>query len=221
MPTINTTHLQKAYTSIVNQTLKDWELIVFNNNPKRELKFEDKRVTLIDTDNMPLAKCFNQGTKISRSNIIMHHCDDDISMPHRAEITYNEIRRGADLFCGSFIALDECMKVRHLYNVPDKFDYEFFRKSGCNIPLMVAGYKKNKAPLYREGFPKIHDYVFLMEYHRKGMKYKGSMTPLAFRITGHSSFQQKNFFDKEDENKRVRELFNDPEMRTVRPVAYI
>ena len=73
MPTIRDKYLGKAIQSIFNQTLEDWELIIFNNNPNRKLEYKDSRIKVYDTNNLDLSTCFNRGTEYAKSNIIMHH----------------------------------------------------------------------------------------------------------------------------------------------------
>ena len=59
MPTINDTFLVKSIGSILWQSVEDWELLVYNNRPSRKLSFEDKRITVINTDNWSIPKCIN------------------------------------------------------------------------------------------------------------------------------------------------------------------
>jgi len=213
--------LNKAVTSILTQTLTDWELIIFNNLKDRNLDYKDDRIKIIDNDNLPLVECLNLGTEMAKSNIIMHHCDDDISMPERAEITYNRINEGAYLFVGSFIAVNENLKLKYMYNPPYNLDLDDLVLRGNTVPLFCAGYRKDKAPRYREGFPMLHDYVFMLDFVKSGMKYASSLTPFALKIHHSLNFNK----DKEDikayETEKLRDLYRIKELRSERVMTYL
>jgi glycosyltransferase involved in cell wall biosynthesis len=221
MPTIRNRFINRAILSIMEQTLIDWELIIFNNLIGRQLKFDDKRIRIIDTDNMPLVECLNIGTEMAKSNIIMHHCDDDISYPERAEITYNRITEGSDLFVGGYIAVNENNKIKYAFYPPPSVNLEHIVTRGNNIPLFVAGYRKDKAPKYRLEFPILHDHVFLLELLSKGFNYIATSTPLAMKIHHKEAFNINKESSKEKETIRMRRLFQNDTIRSDRELVYL
>ena len=220
MPTINDEFLGEAIDSILNQTLTEWELFIYNNQVGRKLKSTDERIIIFETPNWQIHECFNHAHRVAKSNILMHQDDDDISFPHRAEITYNEIMRGADLFCGSYVAVNEKGKIKFLFN-PSPFNESMLRYIGGTVPLMCAGYRINRAPYYDDNFPALHDYVFLMKYIRQGGKFSVSSTPLAIKRILKKGFQEQTIEARKKETFKARELFGDFLLRSKRVMVPI
>lgn len=221
MPSIRDTYLGKAVASIQSQTMTDWELILFDNKKDRRLDYDDDRIRVIDCDNCPLVECFNLGTELARSPIIMHHCDDDISFPERAELTVKRIYDGLDMFVGGYIAVSANMKIKYMYNPPDVLDVEHLILRGNNIPLFVAGYRKDRAPKYRPEFPELHDYVFMLDFLKNKIEYSATMTPLAFKICHGEAFGNNKELAKGIETKMLRKLFKSDKLRSQRKLTYL
>lgn len=80
--------------SILNQTYKDFEFIIINDNPKRldndkiieEYLSKDERIKIIKNDtNIGLTKSLNKGLKAARGKYIARMDADDIALPYRFE----------------------------------------------------------------------------------------------------------------------------------------
>ena len=90
-------YLNIAIKSILDQTFKDFELIIvddcgFNDVFKIISKFQDKRIKVIKNKiNMGTAYSKNRAVKLSGADYIAIMDTDDISLPSRLEITYNFI----------------------------------------------------------------------------------------------------------------------------------
>ncbi len=83
-------YIQQAIDSILNQTFKDFELIIINDGStdgSLELikGYNDPRIVIIDQNNQGLAKTLNNGLAIARGEYIARMDADDISMPDRFE----------------------------------------------------------------------------------------------------------------------------------------
>lgn len=92
MPVYNAEkYLIEAVDSILNQTFKDWELIIINDGStdrSRELlsQIADNRVIIVDNEtNLGLIDTLNKGINLSKGEYIARMDADDISTPERIE----------------------------------------------------------------------------------------------------------------------------------------
>lgn len=99
--------LEKSINSILNQTLKDFELIIINDNPKREesKKFlracakKDKRIILVENrKNIGLTRSLNNGIDIAKGKYIARMDADDISMKDRLQRQYSFLESNPRVF---------------------------------------------------------------------------------------------------------------------------
>ena len=106
LPTFNQANfLKKSLASIINQSFKDWELIIIDNfstdQTKKVIKsFKDKRFRVFKIrNNNILARSRNLGIKKSKSNWICFIDSDDKWYPKKLEITKSFIdKTKGDLF---------------------------------------------------------------------------------------------------------------------------
>lgn len=91
MPTLNAEkYLKTSIDSILNQTFKDFELIIVDDNSSDNTlkiinKYKDKRIKLIKGENKGIAAALNLGIKIAKGKYIARMDADDISLPKRFE----------------------------------------------------------------------------------------------------------------------------------------
>lgn len=92
MPVYNADkYLNEAVDSILNQTFKDWELIIINDGStdrSRELlsQIADNRVIIVDNEkNLGLIDTLNKGINHCKGEYIARMDADDISIPERIE----------------------------------------------------------------------------------------------------------------------------------------
>jgi len=84
LPTYNRCHfLLQAIESVLNQTFKDFELIIINDGSTDETKeflktIKDRRVVIINQKNAGLTKSLNKGLKIAKGEFIARIDDDDV-----------------------------------------------------------------------------------------------------------------------------------------------
>lgn len=89
MPAFNVERfIAEAIHSVLNQSFKDFELIIINDgssdNTENCIKeFKDPRIILINQSNRGIAYAINKGLSIARSELIIRFDADDICYPHR------------------------------------------------------------------------------------------------------------------------------------------
>ena len=83
-------YLEKSIQSILDQTFKDFELIILDHNNKKKIveilnfyKSKDNRIKVIRLNKANLAELLNHGIKIAQGTYIARQDADDISHPNR------------------------------------------------------------------------------------------------------------------------------------------
>ena len=81
-------YLKEAIDSILNQTFKNFELIIVNDGSTDESlyiirSYKDERIKLINQKNTGLSKALNNGIKLAKGKYIARMDQDDISHPER------------------------------------------------------------------------------------------------------------------------------------------
>lgn len=107
--------LDESIKSIINQTFKDFELIIIDDCGKNDLstfldKYKDDRIVLLKNEkNMGLAESLNKGIKCSKSEYIIRMDTDDIALPDRIEKQINFIEEHPEysIVGGKYILFDE------------------------------------------------------------------------------------------------------------------
>ena len=82
--------LSETVHSILNQTMKDFELILIDDgstddSPRLVDSYEDERIRVIHQENMGLIGTLNKGISVAKADIIARLDQDDISNPKRLE----------------------------------------------------------------------------------------------------------------------------------------
>lgn len=105
--------VEEAINSILSQTFSDFEFIIINDNPQRELNKElldkyrakDDRIIIIENEqNIGLTKSLNKGLKIANGKYIARMDADDISMPDRFAKQVEFLDNHEDyIVCGAYV----------------------------------------------------------------------------------------------------------------------
>ena len=89
--------LKEAIDSILNQTFKNFELLIINDSSvdkskKIILSYKDPRIRYFENkENLGVARTLNRGLKLTKGEYVARMDADDVSYPRRLEIEYNEI----------------------------------------------------------------------------------------------------------------------------------
>lgn len=219
MPSINDEFIKQAIKSVMLQSFEAWELLIFNNKEGRKLVVpEDERIQVIDTDGWNVMRCFNEAHKIAKSDIILHQGDDDMSATDRALLSYYYLNSEATLFAGGYVSFSGKGKPKNIC-CPRVFNEDQFKVGSNLVPLCSSAYKISAAPEYREDFPLLHDFVFMMDFIRSGKLNLdiSSTLLLYYRQHGQSLTKYKDTQEGmaacRDEIMRMRELYNDDTIR--------
>lgn len=128
--------ISEAIDSIINQTYKDWELIMCDDKStdntyfiakEYEDKYPNKIKVIINDKNITLAPTLNRCLKLAKGKYIARQDGDDISKPNRLEeeVSFLESNPQYDLVATNMISFDENGEkgIHQLKEIPNKFDF--------------------------------------------------------------------------------------------------
>ena len=102
--------IREAIDSILNQTFRDFELLVLNDGSTDSTQtvvesYDDARIQLINKENEGVAKTLNAGLQIARGKYIWRHDADDISLPRKLEHQVSFLENHPDIaLCATQVA---------------------------------------------------------------------------------------------------------------------
>ncbi len=102
-------YIGEAVESILNQTYKDFELLIINDGSTDSSKdiiylYDDKRIRLINNKrNIGLTRSLNKGIRLSQSEYVARMDADDVSLPTRLEKQVKFMDANDDIaLCGTW-----------------------------------------------------------------------------------------------------------------------
>lgn len=177
-------YIRKCLTSIINQSYKDWFLIIINdastdnslkvvNEVLKSKKISKKKYKLIlNKKNLGITKSLNKALKISKSKYIARADADDFYHKDRFKIQLNYLNKNTEIdVVGSFANIvDQSDKVIEKINMPfldaDIKESLIFRNTffHSSIVAKLDFFKKNK--FYNENYKNAQDYdLWLRNYN--------------------------------------------------------
>ena len=208
--------------SIINQTYKEWELLIVNDNPN-SLVYEgilsrveklDSRIRIIKNDhNMGLALSMKEAAKESKTDILARMDADDIAETTRFEdqIPYL-LDKGYDFVCGRYIKIDENGGLLYDGELSEYFDENTLSsmlplKSTIHHPTVIMTKEIfNKAGMYRN-FPCTQDYDLWLRMHHLGAKMvMVNRCVLKYRVR-ESSITIKHLVKQQFTKQYIRKLY--------------
>lgn len=104
MPVFNAERfLAEAIESILNQTYRDFELIIINdgstdNSENIIMSYNDKRIKYVkNEENLKLIKTLNKGIELAHGDYIARMDSDDVSLPDRFERQINAFQKNPSI----------------------------------------------------------------------------------------------------------------------------
>lgn len=225
-------YLFEAIESILNQTFKEFELIIINDgssdNSLEIIKlFNDSRIVLIDQDNKGLAATLNVGLAIAKGKYIARMDADDIAYPNRFETQLEFLKKHPKVkLLGSAIEIIDKEGQRLCFDGPytgSKFLKKFLKKLGNpfkhptvifdkDTAINLGGYNETIGKYFEDYFlwsriAELHDIEILKEVLLKYRVTPGSIMSSA-KNKEFSDFMikivNKSCFSEEDKLEMIR-----------------
>jgi glycosyltransferase involved in cell wall biosynthesis len=120
-------YVEKALTSILGQTIRDFEIIVIDDGSTDEsaaivqrIAERDERIRLVSRPNTGISKARNEALGLARGEFVAVQDADDESLPHRLDRQVRFLREKPDVVCvGSwFDAIDAAGRRLRSYQIP-------------------------------------------------------------------------------------------------------
>jgi len=134
MPTFNhAKFINKAITSVINQTFKNWELIIIDNNSIDETKkiigdYTDSRIKYFKiSNNGILAKSRNLGVKIAEGEWVAFLDSDDWWTKNKLSICIKQINKNVDFIYHKLEVINKSKKL---------FKKNFFKGRHLKRPIL-------------------------------------------------------------------------------------
>lgn len=142
-------YITEAVESILDQSFKDFELIIIDDCSKdgtwkiiQELTLKDNRIKAIKNEkNLGISGTRNKLISLSKAKYIAWQDADDISLPYRLEKQYNYMEINTDVgICGGYLAYFEANKelgIRKYPTTDQELRKLIFRQSPVAQPSAI------------------------------------------------------------------------------------
>lgn len=152
-------YLEETINSIINQTLKEIEIILVNDGSTDnsgkicdELKKKDNRIKVIHKENMGVSAARNSGLKIATGEFVGFVDSDDIVCNDMYETLYNNaIENKVDISMVSPVIKELNGNIKYFNNTGKKFIWNreealknFFKGNVFNIAVYTKIFKREK-----------------------------------------------------------------------------
>lgn len=163
-------HLAEAISSILNQTFKDFELIIINDastdsSQKILNSFTDKRIKIItNKQNMGLTKSLNKGIRLAVGKYIARMDGDDIAQPERLtkQIAFLNTHPNHGAVSTRYILINDNGQFIKKKNIPLNHEtimqYLYVYNPICHPSAMIRKECFEKLGLYNENYIVSQDY---------------------------------------------------------------
>jgi glycosyltransferase involved in cell wall biosynthesis len=197
--------LAKAISSIISQSLANFELIIINDgstdgSPEIINSFAstDKRIHVISNPS-PLGKAGDAakelGIKMSKGKYIAIMDADDTAMPNRLEVQYNFMEAHPDIFlCGSWAEYIDANDEKFLEWKPaidhDQIVNKLYLKNSIMHPTFFFRNENLPTPFYEAKYEWYNDYYTQLKLIKLGKRLAN--VPhflLSYRVSGSATTQ--------------------------------
>ncbi len=172
-------YIKETIESVLNQTYKNWELIVVDDGSTDETaeivqSFSDDKIILIKQDNRGVSSARNRGIDKAGGKYITFLDADDVLPPHSLEVRvkYLEDNKNIDLLDGKIFLKDSELKDNvKIYTpyykgklLPRIIDLD--SRVFCHVCYMIRSKALNKVR-FKEGMTHAEDLLFCIELASK------------------------------------------------------
>lgn len=199
--------IYEAISSIINQTVRDFELIIIVDNPQKTdfsdyllgLGICDDRIRIvINETNIGLAESMNKAFSLSEGKYIARMDADDIAFPTRFEEEVKVLdNNSADLVCTDYVLIDE---DSHIINQPTVSYSNHTLTEDLNYgntihhPTVMMKREVLEAVKGYRNFPCSQDYDLWLRIKEYGGRFAIINKPLLqYRIRSNSISESKSF----------------------------
>jgi len=207
----NAEYLTEAIQSLLNQTYKDFELIIVNDGSTDSTDEimdyfvkKDKRVKYFkNKKNEGIAKTRNIAFKHSKGEYIAIIDADDIYAPSKLKDALTAIKK-VDIVYTPILNADADGKVFAITEVPKELDLETLRKGDQQIPhpSIVARRKVFDEHPYREEFKSNDDLMLIYDWYLADYKWKSISKPSVI----HRHYLTSTEVARKDESNKFGEM---------------
>lgn len=206
MPVYNSSRfLRTAIDSILNQTFRDFEFLIFNdgstdNSKAIILSYQDKRIKFYDDDvNLGYTTRLNCGLNIAQGQYVARMDSDDISLPARFEQQYNFLEANKDIVvCGGFFDFIENTRNSQSFNWVTNTCHDLlkinllFDCAFCHPTVMIRNsVVKEYSIQYKKNFEPSEDYELWVNLSQKFRLANLEQKVLLYRV-GENQVSNKN-----------------------------
>jgi len=189
MPAYNSEkHIKDSIKSAINQTYKNWELLVINDNSKdktakiiQDFSDKDNRIKIINNQiNLGVSKSRNKGIKLAKADWVAFLDSDDLWQKNKLakQISFAQKNKVEFIFTGSSYINKNNKEFKGIFEVPREVSYSSLKKHNvisCSSVLVKRKYFKDiKMP-----DDNMHeDFATWLKILRLGIKAYGINEPL-------------------------------------------
>jgi len=201
-------YLAYALESIIDQTFKDWELVIINDgstdNTEKIIYSYMKKTTKIrlinNESNIGLSASLNKGILASRSDIILRVDSDDVNLPDRFSRQFDYLRRNIDIDVvgSSAYLINDKGESIGLVNVPtlhnEIVSLSFFHTFFLHPSVAIRRSFFDRVGLYDDTFRRGQDKELWMRGRDLGSHYANIEEPLIKYRQQRSKMSFKNIY---------------------------
>jgi len=184
--------LKECLESFINQTFRDFEIIVVNDGSEEDLNFVvmmDNRIRYYRQPHGGMAKGLNLARKNSLGDYILPFGSDDLALPTLLEDTYNCLIANPDydvVYPDNFIMNKTGGKIRHKH--PEYLNSQIAYQQMLKKQYISHGgtlWKKECYPAYDETVGSAEDLELFLTAMENGVKFKSLPKRLWIYRTGN------------------------------------
>lgn len=191
--------LKECLDSFINQTFKDFEIVVVDDGSEEDLSFVskmDSRIKYYHQEHGGVAKGENLAMDKSQGKYILHFDSDDIALPEliekEIEVLENNYKYDV-VYCDHWLQKVDGSRIRIKYNL-DRYSQEEFYQKMLERQLIAHGgtlWRKYKMPRYDESLSPADDWDLFITAIEHGLKFYHIPERLWVYRTGHNDRESK------------------------------